>query len=49
MPSGEGERSRHQLMADSMSVMWMAAMVVEGGKDTRFDNAAERASSPTAL
>jgi hypothetical protein len=27
MPSGEGERSRHQLMADSISVMWMPAMV----------------------
>src|SRR5262245_39460802 len=33
MPSGEGERSRHQLMAASMSVMWMAAMAW-GGKDT---------------
>ena len=26
MPSGEGERLRHQLMAASMSVMWMPAM-----------------------
>jgi hypothetical protein len=36
MPSGDGVRSRHQLMADSMSVMWMAAMRHRrrGGKDT---------------
>ena len=27
MPSAEGKRSRHQLMARSMSVMWMPAKV----------------------
>src|SRR6478752_481455 len=27
MPSGDGERARHQLMADSMSVMCRAAIV----------------------
>ena len=26
MPSEDGERSRHQLMAASMSVMWMPGM-----------------------
>src|SRR3954451_3859950 len=37
MPSGEGERSRHQLMAASTSVMWMAAIARSGaGKDTCF-------------
>src|SRR5207245_9095994 len=36
MPSGEGFLSRHQLMADSMSVMWMPAMGDEekGAKDS---------------
>ena len=27
MPSGDGWRARHQLMAASMSVMWMPAIV----------------------
>src|SRR6187549_4013901 len=36
MPSGEGVRSRHQLMADSMSVMCRAATALarRGGEDS---------------